>query len=66
MYRVIIGFADLQDNKHSYKTGDVFPRQGVEVSEERIEALASGNNLMRQPLIREVKEPVKRERKRKK
>ena len=63
MYRVIVGFADLQDNKHSYKPGDEYPRQGHEVSEERIQELATGSNLMRQPLILEEKKKPERKRK---
>ena len=66
MYRVIVAFADLQDNKHAYKAGDEFPRSGVEVSDERIAELASNKNLMKQPLIQDEIEQKKVERKRKK
>jgi len=43
-YTVIRSFIDRQDSKHLYKVGDSFPRLNYEVSEERILALASGNN----------------------
>lgn len=43
-YKVIKYFTDLQDNEHAYKTGDTFPREGLEVSEKRLEELASANN----------------------
>lgn len=61
MYRVIRYFTDLQDNDYAYNVGDVFPRQGIVVSGERIAELASAENLQRVPLIEEVKaesEPV--------
>ena len=61
MYRVIRYFTDLQDNDYAYNVGDVYPRQGIAVSRERIAELASAENLQRVPLIEEVKaesEPV--------
>lgn len=61
MYKVIHFFTDLQDNNHAYQVGDVYPRQGIVVSGERIAELASAENLQRVPLIEEVKaesEPV--------
>ena len=33
MYRVIEYFTDLQDDDHEYRTGDIFPREGLKVSE---------------------------------
>lgn len=54
MYRVIRQFSDLQDNSHLYNVGDVFPRDGVKVSAERAEELASSRNRLRIPLIEEV------------
>ena len=56
MYKVIKLFADLQDNNYIYKEGDVYPRKGLEVSEERIAELAGSNNLQKQPLIAPVKQ----------
>jgi len=56
MYKVIKLFADLQDNNYIYKEGDVYPRKGLEVSEERIAELAGSNNLQKQPLIELVKQ----------
>lgn len=32
MYKVIKHFIDLHDNDHSYNEGDIFPREGVDVS----------------------------------
>ena len=56
MYKVIEYFTDLQDNGYAYNTGDIFPREGLEVSEERFAELASSNNKRRKPLIEEIPE----------
>ncbi len=58
MYRVIKYFTDLQDSEYAYNVGDVFPRQGVAVSGERIAELAGSENKQRTPLIEAVDEPV--------
>lgn len=50
-YRVIKSFTDLQDGGYPYHEGDIFPREGLTVSEERIEKLATSNNKQRTPLI---------------
>lgn len=57
MYRAIKYFTDLQDNEYAYNVGDVYPRQGVVVSGERIAELASDKNKQRTPLIEAVDEP---------
>lgn len=54
MYKVIKDFADLQDKEHIYRTGDSFPRSGVEVSEDRIKELAGYANKRGVPLIEQV------------
>ena len=56
MYKVICYFTDLQDNDYPYYEGDIFPHDGLTVSEERLEELSSNNNKQRKPLIKEVKE----------
>lgn len=56
MYKVIKHFIDLHDNDHSYNEGDIFPREGVDVSKERIEELAGSNNKQHTPLIELVEE----------
>ena len=63
MYKVIKFFVDLQDNFHPYKVGDVFPREGMEVSEERLNELAGSENKQGEPLIAEG--PKKRTKKKK-
>ena len=47
MYRVIKDFVDLQDNDHSYHTGDIFPREGIWVSKKRLKELAGSENHVR-------------------
>ena len=65
MYKVIKSFTDLKDNNYAYYVGDTFPRNGVEVSDERIAELASDKNLQGVPLIEEIEEKTKRTRKKK-
>lgn len=56
-YKVIVQFADLQDNGHIYNIGDDFPRKGKRrVSAERIYELASYKNKIGKPLIRKIVE----------
>lgn len=54
MYKVIKHFIDLHDNDHSYNEGDIFPREGVDVSKERIEELAGSNNKQHGGMTAEV------------
>lgn len=61
MYKAIESFADIQDNNTIYKPGDVFPRNGVTVSNERLLELSSTNNLLRKPLIAAVEAPKRAE-----
>lgn len=69
MYKVIKAFYDLQDGKdtkngkvfHSYNVGDMFPREGIEVSEARIAELSGKNNAQGEPLIEAIKKATKAE-----
>ena len=63
MYKVIKHFVDLQDNNHPYHAGDIFPRSGLEVSEDRLAELAGSENLQGVPLIQFVEEKKKRAKK---
>ena len=54
MYKAIKSFSDLQDNRHKYLVGDVFPRKGLSVSKERIAELSTTNNRRGEPMIAEV------------
>lgn len=55
-YKVIHYFTDLQDFNHPYKVGDIFPRQGMKVSDERLAELSSNKNKQKKPLIKRVSE----------
>ena len=67
MYKVIETFADLEDHKHVYHPGDKFPREGVEVSDDRLEFLSGSQNLVKKPVIVKVEEkPAPKPRRRKK
>lgn len=58
MYLVVSRFADLEDGKHLYNVGDVFPRKGLVVPDERIHELLGSSNKCHTPLIKEdVSEP---------
>ena len=56
MYRVIKFFTDLQDNNHAYNVGDVFPHNGMEVSEKRLLELSTDKNRRHMPLIEKVED----------
>lgn len=55
MYKVIKNFTDLQDEGRSYKVGDFYPRDGLEVSQARLKELTSSNNLRGKPLIKLIR-----------
>lgn len=57
MYKVIRYFEDIQDAMHPYNTGDIFPREGMSVSADRLAELSTDRNLQRTPLIEYVPEP---------
>lgn len=56
MFKVVLPFFDLQDGNREYHPGDVFPRDGLKVSAERLVELASSNNRLGVSVIEEVKE----------
>ena len=60
MYKALVYFKDLQDNRYAYNAGDVYPRKGLEVSEERIAELSGSNNRMGKPVIEFVEAPKKK------
>lgn len=55
VYEAIEYFEDLQDDRHAYKENDVYPREGFQVSKERLAELASNKNRRKRPMIRERK-----------
>lgn len=65
MYRVLEQFHDLEDftmdkkgekTYFEYNEGDIYPREGYEPAEWRIDELMGGDNPLRNPLIKEVYE----------
>lgn len=53
MYRVLIGFCDRADNCFEYHPGEVYPRDGITPSKERLAELSSAKNVMKTALIKE-------------
>lgn len=51
MYKVTKLFVDLEDNNHVYNPGDVYPREGLNVTDERIKELCGSENKRGEPLI---------------
>ena len=51
MYKVIKFFTDLHDADYPYDVGDIFPREGIAVTEERLAELAGSDNKQGVPLI---------------
>lgn len=49
-------FEDTHDEGTAYEAGTVFPREGVEVTPERIEELSTKKNKRQRPAIVELKE----------
>lgn len=63
-YKVLRFFNDLQDSEYYYETGSVYPRDGLNPSQERINELASADNKQRIPLIEPIVEQPKTTKKR--
>lgn len=66
MYKVIKKFADLEDKNYIYNVGDVYPREGVKPSKDRIEFLASDQNKLKTPVIQLIPEEKPRKKAEKK
>jgi len=54
MYKVINAFTDLLDGNTVYHSGDIYPRKGASVTDERIAELSTSANRLGFPLIAEV------------
>lgn len=50
----------MQDKNFAYREGDKFPREGLDVSQKRIDELLSENNKRGKPLIKKVEEKPKK------
>jgi hypothetical protein len=60
MAKVLIAFADLQDDNYVYNPGDEYPREGVIVSKDRLAELSGSDNLLGKPLIEKVDKKKKK------
>ena len=58
MYKTVVYFEDLQDNRYAYNPGDTFPRNGFEVSKERLEELSTNKNRRGVALIEKVQDEI--------
>ena len=47
-FKVTTPIRDLQDNLHYYTTGDIFPREGLDVDDDRIAELFKGGYIVEQ------------------
>lgn len=63
-YKVLRFFNDLQDENFYYETGSVYPRDGLNPSQNRIDELASADNKQGIPLIEPIVEQPKTTKKR--
>lgn len=54
MYKVVAYFNDLQDGGHEYNPGDEFPRDGINVSDDRLNELSGTSNRLGMTLIEKV------------
>ena len=59
MYKVLKDFIDLKDDNFLYHKGDIYPRDGAEVGDERLLELSTKNNRIGEILIESVDEPKK-------
>lgn len=55
-YKVIVHFTDIQDCYYPYYVGDKFPRNGKDVSAERLKELSTSANKRGVPLIELVED----------
>lgn len=53
-FLVIAPFVDLEDGHHMYRVGDIYPRAGLNVSDERIMQLLSNKNKAHKSLLERV------------
>lgn len=47
-------FKDLEDNDYIYKKGEIYPREGLEPTKERIKELSTKKNKIGEILIKKV------------
>lgn len=57
-FLVITPFVDLEDGHYMYRKGDIYPREGLNVSDERIMQLLSNQNKAHKSFLERVAEPI--------
>jgi hypothetical protein len=62
-YRVLEDFSDKQDDRRPYKVGDIYPREGLDPSPQRVAELLGSENVRGRPIIEPIEEKPKRKRK---
>ena len=62
-YRVLENFSDKQDDRRPYKVGDIYPREGLDPSPQRVAELLGPDNVRGRPIIELIEEKPKRKRK---
>lgn len=62
-YRVLEDFSDKQDDRRPYKVGDIYPREGLAPSPQRVAELLGSKNVRGRPIIEPIEEKPKRKRK---
>ena len=62
-YRVLENFSDKQDDRRPYKVGDIYPREGLDPSPQRVAELLGSENVRGRPIIEPIEEKPKRKRK---
>lgn len=60
-FLVIAPFVDLEDGHYMYHKGDIYPREGLNVSEERIMQLLSTQNKAHKSFLERVAEQTNEE-----
>lgn len=60
-FLVIAPFVDLEDGHHIYRKGDIYPREGLNVSDERIMQLISTQNKAHKSFLERVAEQTNEE-----
>lgn len=60
-FLVIAPFVDLEDGHHIYSKGDIYPREGLNVSDERIMQLLSTQNKAHKSFIGRIAEQTNEE-----
>ena len=45
-FKVTTPIRDSKDNKHYYNTGDIFPREGLDVDDDRLAELVKGGYIV--------------------